>query len=1219
MKKKILALLLACLMIVSIFPMTILADDHEHTCPGQGAKHTLNNCDWEKIETVAPVCGNWGYTRYQCKECNDYFAADFVKPTGDEHVWVTDVEAVAATCTTAGKTEGKHCEKCGTVIASETIPALEHDFVEDHRDGDCLTGGFIYYKCSRCDETKREAIPETGNGHTWGATPDRIEKEPTTTEEGKAIYKCTVCNAEKTVPIRKLPETVHTHTLVKVDAVAATCTTAGNNAYWKCGECGKMFSDAVGTTEITAVPTIDAFGHLYADATKQDYDEIMDRLDAGCATAGYVKSKCSRCGAEKTRDIPAGQHSFDLEGAPTAHKDPTCTEYGYDFYGCTKCTDPNAVYARRIDKRPHSTYEDSTVKSTTPATCTTAGSKNWKCNACGLDQSKTIDALGHDVVTITVEVNCHSKGYEFTYCKRSGCTVEEISTYAASDGLTYVVSVKGGKVSSDADAAKVRLLTFKLTTDDVDLNKHAFTEWEILNDATCTTAGRKFRYCPLCDGTITETETIPAKGHEFSLENGATEVADTKVPATCSATGMVTVKCARCDATEKQTIPKLNHDYGTGTFHPSICGKPAYTVYECANCHDTYTEYGDTIEEPKVGYFDNEEDAKAIHPGLRASTTWTVKREGNCIVVGLYIAVCDECGMNVLIRIDGTGTGHVEGTVSQDYLAPTCTAPGHYKIYECSKCHETVMCDGEGKIVSGTDSTIPATGHTWNKEAASTADCTHPGVAEKWTCTVCSAVDPEHNGEETGALGHDWSEIVLEVPATCTTAGTKAYQKCNRCGAFTTDGGTTTFTDEAGLVLAALGHDVVMTDNRDVNCTLYGYKHYECELCHDLEQEYINDYKTALGHDYSGDPTVTPATCTEDGSKTWNCTHPGCTETKVETIAKLGHKNAAGETLVDDCMDTPTDRACVNDGCGIIVGKSHNNLFYKEVEATCLDYGYTIAVCEKCGYSKVTDVKDDYLADHDFIVDEEIPATITSKGLIRYKCSRPGCDATKTEEIPALTGVQYIIAIDNAVKAGAGLAGGSKVAVTVSLKCGQTDVWGINFDLGYDAALLKFEKAEFVSEKLINGTKAVDNGDKISVVAFAPNSADKQMQNATIEGEEAVVTLYFTILPQNGARTTFTFLNQQTVQIAEDGTSAMVYSEGVNAELVAEELMNVNADMGIDLADAFALYQLITNGEYDVTADLDRDGEITLADFEILYTYITGGITYENILANMAQ
>ena len=57
----------------------------------------------------------------------------------------------------------------------------------------------------------------------------------------------------------------HKHTLTLVDAVAPTCTTEGNTAYYKC-DCGEFFSDAEGTTKIEDGSwVIDALGHNDAD------------------------------------------------------------------------------------------------------------------------------------------------------------------------------------------------------------------------------------------------------------------------------------------------------------------------------------------------------------------------------------------------------------------------------------------------------------------------------------------------------------------------------------------------------------------------------------------------------------------------------------------------------------------------------------------------------------------------------------------------------------------------------------------------------------------------------------------------------------------------------------------------------------------------------------------------------------------------------------------
>ena len=49
----------------------------------------------------------------------------------------------------------------------------------------------------------------------------------------------------------------HVHTLEKVDRVKPTTETEGTEAYWKCSECGALFSDEEGTVEITEPVKID--------------------------------------------------------------------------------------------------------------------------------------------------------------------------------------------------------------------------------------------------------------------------------------------------------------------------------------------------------------------------------------------------------------------------------------------------------------------------------------------------------------------------------------------------------------------------------------------------------------------------------------------------------------------------------------------------------------------------------------------------------------------------------------------------------------------------------------------------------------------------------------------------------------------------------------------------------------------------------------------------
>lgn len=55
----------------------------------------------------------------------------------------------------------------------------------------------------------------------------------------------------------------HVHVLTKVDRKAPTSTEAGYEAYWKCEDCGKIFSDENGTVEITSPVVIPALGITY--------------------------------------------------------------------------------------------------------------------------------------------------------------------------------------------------------------------------------------------------------------------------------------------------------------------------------------------------------------------------------------------------------------------------------------------------------------------------------------------------------------------------------------------------------------------------------------------------------------------------------------------------------------------------------------------------------------------------------------------------------------------------------------------------------------------------------------------------------------------------------------------------------------------------------------------------------------------------------------------
>ena len=111
----------------------------------------------------------------------------------------------------------------------------------------------------------------------------------------------------------------HEHTLVKTDAVAATCTEAGSAEYWKCSDCGKIFADAAGEKATTLVQlATEALGHDYeltASVADGKYIEGTT-LPASAVTYTLV---CSRCDdgqsvtgveADLSKELVVGKNEF---------------------------------------------------------------------------------------------------------------------------------------------------------------------------------------------------------------------------------------------------------------------------------------------------------------------------------------------------------------------------------------------------------------------------------------------------------------------------------------------------------------------------------------------------------------------------------------------------------------------------------------------------------------------------------------------------------------------------------------------------------------------------------------------------------------------------------------------------------------------------------------------------------------------------------------------
>ena len=337
-------------------------------------------------QTKVPTCTEKGEEKRTCSRC-DAFEVREIAAHG--HTEVID-PAVPATCTETGKTEGKHCSVCGTVlVAQETVAALGHDYGDwtQTKAPTCTEKGEEKRTCSRCDAFEVKEIAALGHDYdAWTQT-----KEPTCTEKGEERRVCSRCD---NFEMREIA--AHGHTEIVDAAVPATCTEAGKTEGKHCSACG---------TVLIAQESIAALGH--------DYGTWTQTKEPTCIEKGEEKRVCSRCDIFDTREIAALGHNFD---AWTQTKAPTCIEQGEEERDCSRC---GFFETRELDVTDHTEVIDPAVA----ATCTEAGKTEGKhCSVCGtvLVAQETVDALGHDYGdwTQTKEPTCTEKGEEKRTCSR---------------------------------------------------------------------------------------------------------------------------------------------------------------------------------------------------------------------------------------------------------------------------------------------------------------------------------------------------------------------------------------------------------------------------------------------------------------------------------------------------------------------------------------------------------------------------------------------------------------------------------------------------------------------------------------------------------------------------------------------------------------------------------------------------------------------------------
>ena len=1267
MKKRVLAIMLACLMLVSLLPMGALAAGEELKCPGQGKNHYLDNCTSAFVETVAPICGDkdsYGYDLYICLVCGDYFAANFKQGNKDEkhdYVLVEDKDGYCA--------EYK-CSKCGHV-----------DEEKGHDWADATCGA--PKTCKVCGKTDGKAT-----GHKYNTAPDKVLADPDEINfvDGLAVYACTVCKEEKQV-------TILAHKCVdfmtEVAAKDATCLENGWKAHLECSKCERLYvTDKNGKlVEVEMADIAIAGKHVVPTTTttvvKTLGNYLKSNVEATVTVKTYTNGKLelldNKTFASTYYEMVAGE-SVTLELA----KNNTLYFYSYE-----KDEDDNDIINLEIT----TTTVDSSVV-TVPSDCYTQGSVSYKCAVCKENVKDLLPLAHNEIIDKKVDATCDTFGYIVYVCQTCGASRFEVLQPKHHSERPETLPTEGFDYDTyeyyDANPMPATCETAAFEwwyCEECDKVVKSYTgsalghKKVVVNvEATCTQYGYTYAYCanencslPMASSISTtvpfdvdgngkidkgETKTFYVFLGEmlclfteeceikvaagFSKTNH-TEPSDAtayiKVP-TCTETGLKAYWCAGCQVSVVETLPALGHTKADKTTTvPATCQAKGYVAYMCTECGKIAELVKELTFTNDVIYNSYNEIAsqhvdKDGNSTLTCTGQWIPENFEGCTNVGMTRWECSLCKNVMLVKGDHTMPEDLAAMPSVVVLTFS-SKDGFVQMenkYEGVEYTATVEIDAEHEFYT----------YYISCETGLAADAAYiMGYVDSYSTEVVITVTL------TPVFDATTGEFAAKAP-TCTENGYTAQYYCTSCGFF----------------VQSETYKVLETD-KDGKPT----KEEHPEL-------------KALGHDKVVLIEAIKDTCTVVGrTEGWFCKTCGYEEKSVKVDVLDGHKLVASVENAFS-VDAISGHLCVcANGCGYEAIKNfdricdHEWVFNRKASSasTCTKNGYDVYDCALCGKQNKVELK---LAAHVNAKGEKILACseqpkedrkcVTCEATIEYvgghqlvtttykaTCLRPAylmitcsctgceyavayeygdpaghdyqweayvkdektgvivgaayrCSVCGNKELRTVENVTFTFAIENAANAKGELTDGSLVKVTVAVTGSADNVWGFKFDIPYseNLTLVKTNYCVDVCDEFVIYGQSNSIKDGAQWVTVAGNANGSA--DVAINGTLKLVELYFVVDQDLPGTVSVDLENVQLLNFK--GEEIGFIATGAEAKTVA--LMDVDKNGVIDMADILAAYKLILDGKYNAAADIDKNGVVEAADLQAMYKYLIGAKTY---------
>ena len=785
------------------------------------------------------------------------------------------------------------------------------------------TGNLEYWRCLTCgeyftDEDCTQSVDEADVilptlGHTMTKTEG---VEPTCTTGGNnAYYTCSVCNKAFKDEDGKTATTAEAerlsalgHDMAKTEAVEPTCWSVGNNAYYTCARCGKVFKDANGETETTVEDETLAVLPSIAHGTCGDGLTWVLTEDGTLTISGSGEMK-------NYSDSSVAPWYSNRTKILSAVVEPGIESVGnYAFYACLKLT--SVSLPGGVKSIGESAFQDCAKLTAVeiPGSVTSIGFQAF--DGCSSLTAVTIPegvtsiagwtfSACSNLTSVTIPKGVTSIGsYAFYGCSSlTSVTIPESVTSigeGAFDGCSSLTSVTipGGvtRIANSTFYGCSGLTSVTIPESVTRIGDRAFTDCSSLTSVTIpesvtSIGGYTFQGCSSL-ASVTIPNSVTSIGS--SAFSGCSSLTSVTIPEGVTSIGGNAFR--DCSGLTTVTIPESVTSIGSSAFYG--CSKLKHVYYGGSDLQ---------WKEIEIGIFNSELTNAIIHyasthahnvehvPEKAASCTETGNLEyWRCLTCGEYFTdedctqSVDEAG--VIISALGHAMAETEAK------AATCTQDGNNHYFTCSTCGKVFKDEQGTQETTAQAEILPALGHTTKLVDTVAPTCTQPGNKAYYVCETCGRAFKDKQGtqattvraEAVPALGH--TEVTDQrVEPTCTKTGLTEGTHCSVCDEVLT----------AQKEIPAKGHSEVIDEGTEPTCTKPGLTEgTHCSVCNEVltAQEEI----PAKGHDVEK-VEAKDATCTEDGNNDYYvCRVCGeafkdekceqATTVEAETLSALGHE-----------------------------------------------------------------------------------------------------------------------------------------------------------------------------------------------------------------------------------------------------------------------------------------------------------------------------------------